>query len=193
MLIEINLLPEKDKKQVSMIIPMLILLLVAALAGFFLTLQYKQVKQELATTQNNIETVNELISLEGNQAEPISDITELQSVVDWAENYPISTVLMLQELSALLPERGFIMNFTYNDDGSVQLSVQFDSNREIAFYLKNVNDSIYVSDATLTQVNTTEYENPTNENSVVPRYTADFVLMLDKAAIKKATNEEESE
>ncbi|WP_010678294.1 PilN domain-containing protein [Bacillus timonensis] len=193
MLIEINLIPEKDKKKVSIIIPTLIIILLAALAGFFLTMQYKQVKQDLSTAQNNIETVNELIALEGNHGEPISDMTELQNVVEWAENDPISTVFMLQELSALLPERGFIMNFTYNDDGSVQLTVQFDSNREIAFFLKNVNDSLYVSDATLTQVTTTEYENLTNETVVVPRYTADFVLMMDKDAMKKEMNREESE
>jgi hypothetical protein len=68
------------------------------------------------------------------------------------------------ELTSLLPERGFIQSFKYEESGTVTLTAQFDTSSEAAYYLDSLNHSKWIEEATLTSLNATT-EN-TSESSM---------------------------
>ena len=80
-------------------------------------------------------------------------ITLLKNAVEWANNYPIQTIPVMQHLTGLLPERGFIQTFGYTEAGTVTLSVQFDSSREAAYFFDNLNESDWIDEASLKLIN----------------------------------------
>lgn len=64
----------------------------------------------------------------------------------------------MQHLTGLLPERGFIQTFAYTEAGTVTISVQFDSAREAAYFLDNLNESEWIDDANLSSLTAKEQE-----------------------------------
>ena len=85
-------------------------------------------------------------------------ITLLKNAVEWANSYPIQTIPVMQHLTGLLPERGFIQTFGYTEAGTVTLSVQFDSSREAAYFLENLNESDWIDEANLSSLTAQEVE-----------------------------------
>jgi hypothetical protein len=57
-----------------------------------------------------------------NTSESSSSASQLKCAVEWANNYPIQTIPVMRHLTSLLPERGFIQSFTYNETGDVTIS-----------------------------------------------------------------------
>jgi hypothetical protein len=51
-----------------------------------------------------------------------------------------------------LPERGFIQSFAYTEAGTISLSVQFDSAREAAYFLDNLNESKWIEESSLSSL-----------------------------------------
>ncbi|MDM5330839.1 PilN domain-containing protein [Neobacillus sp. CF12] len=164
MLVEINLLPQKEPRKKSFFI------LVAALAVIFLSLgtyyilQIQSTKSDIANMDSQIKMTKELAAIEeknANKSESELSITLLKGAVEWANSYPIKTIPVMQHLTGLLPERGFIQTFGYTEAGTVTISVQFDSAREAAFFLDNLNESDWIDDANLSSLTAKEQEETT--------------------------------
>jgi Tfp pilus assembly protein PilN len=162
MLVEINLLPEKEPKKYSIFIFAAGLLVLFLLIGCYYYLQ-------ISTTKTSIESVDRQISaikkIEEKNIKKVATIetnnsvSQLKAAVNWAKTYPIETVPVMQQLTSLLPERGFIQSFTYSDSGDIAISVQFDSSSDAAYFLDNLNSAKWIEDASLTSLNTVS--NPT--------------------------------
>jgi type IV pilus assembly protein PilN len=167
MLVEINLLPQKEPRKKSFFI------IVAAMAVIFLSLgtyyflQIHTTKSDIANLDSQIKMTKDLAAIEeknANKSESELSITLLKSAVEWANSYPMRTIPVMQHLTGLLPERGFIQTFAYTEAGTVTISVQFDSAREAAYFLDNLNESEWIDDANLSSLTAKEQE----ENKAVP-------------------------
>jgi type IV pilus assembly protein PilN len=95
------------------------------------------------------------------------------------------TVPILRELSSLIPERGFFKAYSYNDAGEQTLTVQFDTNREAAYYLGRLKNSFYFTEADLNslsavteevspEISLQENNSPSEEEEALPRSEAQY-------------------
>jgi len=187
MLVEINLLPQKEPKKFSFIIILSCLLVVIVIiAGFYLW-QTQSIKDELASLDRQISMTKKITEKEeqkSKKVESTGSVGQLKSAIEWAEKYPIQTIPVMRHLTSLLPERGFIQSFGYTEEGTITLTVQFDSAREAAYFLEHLNQSKWIEDASLSSLsaaadptettsdgsttgsttNTTNETNTTNQN-----------------------------
>lgn len=159
MLVEINLLPKKEQKNYKLITILLAALLVIFIAGFVLFWQGKSYNLEISTLDNQISTTQQIVQLEQAkvmEGQVSGSVSVLESAVLWASEDPLKTVPIIEHVTALLPQRGFIQNISYAETGSVNMTVQFDTSREAAYYLKTLLDSEWFSEVKLSSVSTSE-------------------------------------
>jgi Tfp pilus assembly protein PilN len=164
MLVEINLLPQKEPRKKSFIILVAALAVILLSLGTYYILQIQSTKSDIANMDSQIKMTKELAAIEeknANKNESELSITLLKDAVEWANSYPIKTIPVMQHLTGLLPERGFIQTFGYTEAGTVTISVQFDSTREAAFFLDNLNESDWIDDANLSSLTAKEQEETT--------------------------------
>lgn len=160
MLVEINLLPQKEPRKFNIVI-LIVLLALIILVGAFYFWQIQTTKSELRNLDNQISQTKEVVVKEGQNAETNESqmsISLLKGAVDWANSFPIQTIPIMQHLTSLLPERGFIQSFAYAEAGTVILTVQFDSPREAAYFLDNLGESEWVGEPTLNSLTMKETE-----------------------------------
>lgn len=201
MLVDINLLPHKTRRSPAILFLTVILFLLTIIAfiiGFFL---YQGHKQELETIKSETEFTIKLREIEEEKQLSDSEVTDfdrLELKKEWILGQQISVVFLLNHFVSLLPERGFFQNYTYSDQGNVNISVQFDTAREAANYLHQLNQSSYILEATLQNLTTSPTEvaeeNVDSQSDILPRYTATYQVTVNRAMVKLAeTVEEESE
>jgi uncharacterized membrane protein len=207
MLVEINLLPQKEQKKLGFIVGLIILVVLFLLASIIYYVQIQSTKTSIESVTNQITTTQKLeAQLQKQQGTSASanSVTQLKTAIDWADKNRIETIPVMSHLTALLPERGFIQTFTYNESGTVTISVQFDTTAEAAGYLNSLNHSSWIDNASLTSLNTSDNSSNSNSTSntantsttstvgsntnkkIVPRYTGQFEIQFNKDAVKKA-------
>jgi hypothetical protein len=207
MLVEINLLPQKEQKKLGIIVGLIILVALFLLASIIYYVQIQSTKTSVESVTNQITATQKLeAQLQKQQGTSASanSVTQLKTAIDWADKNRIETIPVMSHLTALLPERGFIQTFTYNESGTVTISVQFDTTAEAAGYLNSLNNSSWIDNASLTSLNTSDNSSNSNSTSntantstistvgsntnkkIVPRYTGQFEIQFNKDAVKKA-------
>jgi Tfp pilus assembly protein PilN len=151
MLVEINLLPQKEPRKFNIVLLSVLLAFIIIASAFYIW-QIQSTKSELAILDKQILMTKETTAKQESNAvknDAQMSISLLKGAVDWANTYPIQTIPIMQHLTSLLPERGFIQSFNYVEAGTVSLTVQFDSPREAAFFLDNLGASEWVGEPTL--------------------------------------------
>ncbi|MEH7093885.1 PilN domain-containing protein [Neobacillus vireti] len=160
MLVEINLLPQKEPKKFNIINLSTIVAVLALISGLYFW-QIQSVKSEVDYVDKQIAMTKKIAEKEeksANTTEVASSASLLKTAVDWAADYPIQTVPVMRHLNSLLPERGFIQSFAYTEAGTITISVQFDSTREAAYFLESLKESDWIEDASLNSLSATETE-----------------------------------
>ncbi|WP_139368093.1 fimbrial protein [Priestia abyssalis] len=200
MLVEINLLPKKEPRNIAFLVIMSVLIAGGIAAGGFLLWKYTNLQSErtqLEISINETKAGRLLKEKEAGTRQSNQGVQQLQSAIEWMEHYPISTVPILNELTSALPKRGFIQGFQYTEEQKAVLIVQFDESSEAAFYLSRLNNELsIVKDAKLMVVEAQELKNEKTEEldeteKVLPRYLATFELEIDGEEVKKLAKEEE--
>ncbi|SDM23458.1 Tfp pilus assembly protein PilN [Bacillus sp. OK048] len=161
MLVEINLLPQKEPRKTSFLILVAALTVIFLSLGTYYFLQIQSTKSDIANIDSQIKMTKDLAVIEEKNAQTshsAMSVTLLKSAVEWANSYPIQTIPVMQHLTGLLPERGFIQTFAYTEVGTVTISVQFDSVREAAYFLENLNESEWIGDANLSSLTAKEQD-----------------------------------
>ncbi|MCH1626568.1 PilN domain-containing protein [Fredinandcohnia quinoae] len=155
MLVDINLLPKKENKNRTVLLLIIIILLIILSGGLFLFFQHEKV------VSNEKQLTSQITILQKKRAEEemkyatdqdSSDVIKLEKAVQWADDYFIETVPLLNHLTGLLSERGFFQTFSYVEDGVVSIVVQFDTKREVAHYVGLLNESPFITKTTLNSV-----------------------------------------
>lgn len=205
MLIEINLLPQKEAKSRSLLLLAIVSIVILLIGGFFAYWLNHSYKEKLTNLENQISTTEQLVINEQQKIvsyESSNSLLELENTVKWAKDYPLKTVPVLNKLTALLPERGFIQNFTYEESGVVKFSVQFEMSREAAYYLNSLLESDWVNEAKLNSLDAVtgfydrqfgQSEDGPDESEIknekyVPRYLGEFEIELNKEILKSQAN-----
>jgi type IV pilus assembly protein PilN len=199
MLVEINLLPEKEKRNKLLLI-ILIVVSIAFIAAMIVGyLVYESKSQTVENIEKEIEFTIALREIEEQRLvaeENIEDFNELMAKVDWISSQRISLVFLLEHLVSLLPERGYFMNYQYTDQGTVSINVQFDTPREAASYLHQLNESPFITKAALQNLTTDELtdEETSDRFRFLPRYRANYTVEINRESVKQeGKNEDEEE
>ena len=174
MLVDINLLPEKERERSTLLIAALAILGVAILFWAVLFLYSNQLTKK--TLQLETQTAAIHMSQEGIREElaPTTTSSELQQLgktVQWAESYRYETLPLLRELIALLPNRGFFISFDFSAPHEAQVTVQFDEKKDAAHYLTRMNASPFVTAATVESIVAVELDEEEGEQ-ILPRFEA---------------------
>jgi Tfp pilus assembly protein PilN len=156
MLVDINLLPKKEPKKFGLIIPFVLLFILIMLVAVYYYFQISSIKTDIDSVDKQISTVRRITAQESekmNKTQSTNSVTQLKNGIEWADSYRIQSVPVMRELTSLLPERGFIQSFKYEESGMVTLTSQFDTPSEAAYYLDSLNHSKWIEEATLTSLN----------------------------------------
>ncbi|MFP3357739.1 fimbrial assembly protein [Planococcus sp. SIMBA_143] len=200
MLVDINLLPQKERDRPAVLIAAVAILLLAIIIWAVFAMMARAEANEQLALQVQAQGVmaeqaqirNELEARQG-----MNEEQQLQATVEWAESYQFDTIPLLEELVSLLPARGFFQTFSYTGLDQAQLVVQFDSSREAAYYLAQLKSSELLTSATLDNVATEIFDEAEEEEIIVdpskPRYLATYTLLFQDERIPVEGEEAEGE
>jgi type IV pilus assembly protein PilN len=199
-LVEINLLPQKQQKRSITLRIIIIIALTMLLISLFTFWQVQKYNNEIRHLEANIAIFEQSItSLQQEvNVESTNSYVELSNAVEWSLTYPIKSVAVLKHLTSLLPERGFLLTYSYTETGILSLTVQFDTKKEAAYYLSWLSDSSWIEEVKLSQLSSSQIE-ATEETpkiqgeteSYLPRYTGNFEITLNREAIRLAQQQAE--
>jgi type IV pilus assembly protein PilN len=192
MLVDINLLPQKERDRPAFLLAAIAILGLAIIiwAVFaFLANANENEASELAAQSTQVASEQTAIREQLEAEQGMNEEQQLKATVDWAEGYQFDTLPLLSDLVSKLPERGFFDSFSYVGLDQAQLTVQFDTAREAAFYLAQLKTSELLQSATLDSVTQEELEEAATaegetavvveeEDAVIqnPRYLATYTL-----------------
>lgn len=210
MLIDINLLPRKEYRNRAILIMVLIILIVVLSIVFLMYLQMDKVKlteRQLSSQIKVLQTKRAEAEQEYTIAQESSNVIKLEKAVQWANDYFIETVPLLDQLTRLLSERGFFQSFSYIENGVIALTIQFDTTKEVAHYLGQLNKSPYIEKAIVHSISTAPIEEQivtgdengegtvkatkkeVDGNEYLPRYLAIFEITINKEYVKSIQRE----
>ncbi len=196
MLVEINLLPKKERKSLGVILIILTAVFVGILCGILYFWQYQSNQSQLNALDQEYEMTAQTIEMEQQKVvsqENSNSVTLLTEKVNWANQYPTKTVPLLRHLIGFLPARGFIESFSYAENGSIKIEVRFDKAEEAAYYLKELSSTSVISNAMVNSLEAAPVEEEAEESedgntdqlNYDPRYIGTFELTLNLLEVKK--------
>ena|SRR5690606_9561203 len=174
MLVDINLLPRKEYKNRTNLLLGIIITMFVLVSFLFVFLQLNKanaIEEDLQNQLATIQAARMVAEQEGRLSNHSSSVLQLEKTAEWADAYFVETVPILNHITELLPERGFVQSFSYTDTGVVSLQVQFDTNAEVAHYLALLNESSHFESVQLFSVSTsqlmedTEVDNEDTQNN----------------------------
>ncbi|AUD13679.1 MULTISPECIES: PilN domain-containing protein [unclassified Planococcus (in: firmicutes)] len=200
MLVDINLLPQKERDRPAVLIAAVAILLLAIIIWAVFAMMSRaeaNEQQALQVQAQGVMAEQAQIRSELEARQGMNEEQQLQATVEWAESYQFDTIPLLEELVSLLPARGFFQTFSYTGLDQAQLVVQFDSSREAAYYLAQLKSSELLTSATLDNVATETFDEAEEEEIIVdpskPRYLATYTLLFQDERIPVEGEEAEGE
>ncbi|MCM3743481.1 fimbrial assembly protein [Sporosarcina luteola] len=176
MLVDINLLPEKERERSTLLIAALAVLGAALLFWATLFVLSLSLSKETARAEMQIASLHASQETIRENLQPSShagDRELLAATVEWAEANQFDTLPILRELIALLPERGFFVSFEFTAPHESTVVVQFDDKSDAAYYLTRMKSSTVVSSATVESLVAESLEEDSDLESI-PRFVATY-------------------
>lgn len=182
MLVEINLLTEKEKKDITLWVIAVILLLLLSIGSSALYLVNKSYQNEIDQLDVQLMTVQQEIATKQQVLEqkPTSYTEQLKTAIEKVEETVIPGSELLREIVRLLPEQGYLLNFNFNHPDTVVFQARFDQISSVAAYNYALNQSSYVSSVILYSINTEVIE---IEEEVTEQPFGQSLEELDEVAI----------
>ncbi|EIJ79043.1 fimbrial assembly family protein [Bacillus methanolicus PB1] len=206
MLVEINLLPKKEPRNLSLLFAIVTFSGMILIGAAFLIWQMNEKKEELANVENQVQLTNEILEAKRTKLadfQSASSVQELEKAIKWAEKQPYNLVYVLQKLTKILPERGFLTEFNLEKDSIINLIIQFDTKSEAAYYLNSLLNYKWIDEAVITKEKAGDWEiinnkTPLSDDQLTdlakknffPRYYAEYEIRLNIAELKQAYKSE---
>lgn len=196
MLIDINLLPEKQKKNYTRLAVIILMVIVFILLSYLLLIKYNSAREQ---TEVYIDQLQEIKLQQATEEKKLKDYTssntieELSSAINWTEQLPLPTVNLIRHLTSLLPENGYIQTFQYSDEGEVYVTVLFNRTREAAYYISYLKNSEFVEEVNILSLATTTpnvadmIEGETNGQTT--KYIGQFEIVINRSSLKNSEQE----
>lgn len=187
MIVEINLLEEKEKKNITPHFISLLTLLFIVGVGAILYLQ----KQELMDTKQAL--ASQTTQLQAQQAQiqqvlndkQLKQRKQLASMVDLVENSLFPTISITEDMIALLPEHGYIEQYGFTNE-KLNLQVRLDTFQDISAFLNHLQEKPYINEVNLTNISTEPMSQDSSKYNIRPRYHASYqVTFLQKSTIEE--------
>jgi type IV pilus assembly protein PilN len=178
MLVDINLLPEKERERSTLLIAALVILGAAILFWAILFILSLSLSKETARTEAQITSLHasqEAIREDIQPSTHAEDREKLASTVEWAEANRFDTLPLLRELIALLPKRGFFVSFEFTAPHESTVVVQFENKSDAAYYLTRIKSSTVVSSATMESL-VAESSDEETDLGTLPRFEATYQI-----------------
>lgn len=190
MTININLLPKKEKGKKTYSILLVVILLIVVAAGGFGYYYINQMNQDIKfiTQENEINRqLNELYRQNLSDVELSSEYEQLLQSIHWVQDEGISHVYLIEQLTKLLPTRGYWLNYSDDGESTISLRLQFDTQVEAAYYLNRVLEVPWVTDAIISDVRLVTQEIGEIE---VERYLTNMTIIYDQSKVDESNVEE---
>jgi type IV pilus assembly protein PilN len=189
MLVDINLLPQKEKK--SFITPILFICLILLFlgTGSWIGMDYYETSVQLEQKEQALKQEKKFVQVQRQlkkQAEAAKKTTPLLEKVEYVRSKEIEAVALLQHLVALLPERGYFMKYDYKGRSTITIEARFDTLAETSQYLHELTNSRYLTEAKIEKMETTNFEEVaagedlTEFEGYLPRYHAQYKIQFNK-------------
>lgn len=195
MLPDINLLPKYERQNslpyILFLSGVIVSLLMFALLIFF----YFNTKGSLEDSHQNLSKLNQEKSLLEEQLASLNTGTQggsVEDVVTYIDQHMIPSSFLVGELLDILPDKGYLSDFNYNYQ-SVDIVTQFETMSDAAAYVVALNQSEYVKNIQVGQMNTMELDGQDREEeneddiySNLPRYNVSYSIDVDQATLREA-------
>jgi len=209
MLVEINLLPKKDTRNKNILILSIIFFVLIAIAVTFFIWQINTKEKKLEDIQTQVNMTLDIVEAKNKQITDYhssTSVQKLEQAISWAETQPFDAVFLVDELTRILPERGYFTEFEMDANHKITQTIQFDTKSEAAYYLHSLLTYDWVDEAVLSQTKTEsvieeqgddEKEKNTvglvNEENVLPRYLAKYEITVNIPNLRLAALEAEKQ
>ncbi|MCQ6266440.1 hypothetical protein M1K46_12325 [Fictibacillus sp. WQ 8-8] len=188
MLVDINLLPRKERSSFSCKLLPMGVLAILLVGSIWLGVDYYLAKQEVNQTRNDLKQEKQRADIQKQNAKSTKPAASapLQEKIDYIKGIEIPAAELLQHLVSFLPERGYFITYKYDGGKDISIAVQFDTLPDSAQYLHELSSSPNFTDAELEKVESKKLETDDlkGEKNVLPRYLATYKLTLNEAAFK---------
>lgn len=197
MLPEINLLPKKERQSSFYFYLLLGLLILCLLVVSYVLYAHFQTKGQLEqATKKETTLIEKETTLQAKKTElDKRDEDTLEEAVERTKKQVFPTSILMNHLLVLLPEEGYLREYTYNF-GAVEIHAHFETMNEISTYIERL-----LEDAQAKEVNTFrlkdtgEVGRETREAidtyyEKTPRYDAVFELQMNRESIQNLEEEQ---
>lgn len=170
MLIEINLLPKKEKRSFFLLISSITVLVLGLLAGIWLTIYLLSMQDKIEYTNQEItmaQLLKTTLEQQLNQGSDYAAVQMYQDLVQQLEQQELPVTSFLKQLVSLLPQGAKYQSYVFNPDGTIHLSVNFSSMDEISNYLYQLSAYPLTQEVKLNSVNKTQTEGEASAYSAI--------------------------
>ncbi|MBX0358870.1 hypothetical protein [Halobacillus sp. Nhm2S1] len=184
MVVEINLLEQKEKRNILPYLVVTFFALLLLVLGIVFNAQKASLVEESSRLDEQISQVQveqESFAVtsggEGTEREQLKDsLEQLKGTV-------IPTIPVVEELVSLLPERGFFESFALTGASEVTVNVRFDTIQEAAKYTNTLIQQSFISDVELAGVDTDVVDDTEDLYDYQPRYIASYYIVLEESTL----------
>lgn len=191
---DINLLPKFERESYTKNLIILILIALIIISYILIGFYYFYTKKQLETLNENYSNLNEEVHLKTTELEQLqSGSSLLEQAISFVENFQIPTSIFITELDNLLPDNSYLSEYQYNN-GSTNITVNFESLDKVAQYTTSLTNSNYIIDTKVDQVETFslgESNEVEEQFDTIPRYRTNFTLITDKQKLKGESTEDD--
>ncbi|MEK4521579.1 PilN domain-containing protein [Psychrobacillus sp. FSL W7-1493] len=186
---EINLLPERERKKSNtiLIFAISLILFITILLWFFI--QYITLTRDIETlSSDEAYSLEEQVDLTTNlESVKTSSEGDLIASVSFAENisYPVSPLLI--EVNSLLEKHTYLRKYEFLEQ-QITLTLDVETMSTISRLVTNLSASEYFNDIKVESVTSFDIDSSEQENKVyfeiIPRYSAELTLEIDSVYLK---------
>lgn len=203
MLIDINLLPKKESRNIAMFIIIVTVFILLLSGAIYFYWQVTTMKQTAKQMQQEIDVTTDILTIEQKKLtefQSMNEIEQLEKAINWTKEQPADVNFIMQHIIKLLPTRGFILDFNLSVE-MLQCTIQFDTSAEAAFYLDLLLETDWITNATLTERTTKQLEEEEEKEEVVetteemddvlPRYIANYDIYINLDSVRAETTKDD--
>lgn len=191
---DINLLPKYERESASLFYIFITFLVITIIGYGVIGSYYFTTKSKLAEAETKYtELSDQAETLRIQVAQLESGGIDLEQSVLFAENYDMPTSYLVEELNDLLPDDGYLVDYTYSNRVA-DIVTHFESLNIVAEYTTELLSSEFVTDTKLSTVDSftlREDEHDDEQFTTIPRYEAKYTLNINRQHLKGDLREDE--
>jgi type IV pilus assembly protein PilN len=189
MLVEINLLPKKEPRNITPYLIIVSTVLIVTIIGIVMYSKVMDEKKRIAdvkaeTQQVKLQQITEEKKIKdksnGNATE------QLRKIVEETEKKTLHSVDLMNRIVSLLPTKGYFKSYKY-EDGKITLHVLYKEYAEAAYYYKRLQDEEWVFSIKMSSIEEIEIGSETKEVF----YNGVYEVQINKEKLKGLQKEGE--